>query len=506
MRIFALALLICLITAAISIAATEYWAFGDSITRGEGEGFILDPVGGNDCTAVPYPVVKCGYHWRLENALALAGIPNNVTNRGLAGESTATGKSRIDDPGEPLATSRCTDPDAGDVLLVMEGTNDINGLSNATIKANLRAMLDLATTKCVHSAVASTIRLLLAGTPIGSKTGDPLHPQVSDLATQVSSLAGEENRAYVDVWTSLCPNQACYNSNYWGRLVLADPGHVSFDGYDVMAPIFETVITAVPLPGAAGLIAPSGDGSDSTPEFSWNEHPNSDWYFLEVDGGASYGRWHPEEDICAGGVCSFDPGSALADGDHTWRVRTRNLRGVGSWSATSSFGVWTAPPAASVPGYPDTNIFDTTPIYQWNEVANATEYDLEVDVNLIQETFQATDVCSGGLCSATPTLALAVGTHSWRVRTRNPFSNGPWSGANTFDVLACSPVTNDLPGATVGGMLMESACEEIIAGSLGNYTIQGPAGDVTFHAGDKITIHNGFTVEQNAKFTAIVDK
>ncbi|MCP4202647.1 MAG: hypothetical protein GY769_12015 [bacterium] len=524
MRNFGVALLACLALVSMTApgaAATDYWAFGDSITRGGTPpspafpfGFFLDWPAGLDCTiaATSYPT-KCGYHWRLENALALAGIPNDVFNRGVAGEGTPAAVSRIELAGEPLETSRCTDSNAGDVLLLMEGTNNVSailagfpGISTTTTKNDLGAMIQKATDKCVHSVVASTIRRLLAGTPLGTWTGDPLEPVTLELKNKIVALAGEKNRAYVDVWTALCPNQACYNVRFHARLVPGDPGHVNQNGYTTMAPIFQVPITLTPLPGAATLTGPSGDVTDSTPLFSWNEHAHSDWYFLEVDGGTGYERWHPEEDICAGGVCSFDPMSALADGDHTWRVRTRNLRGVGSWSASGAFSVWTAPPAASSPGYPNTDVFDTTPIYEWSEVANATEYDLEVDTNLIQQTYLASNVCSGGLCSATPATALAVGPHSWRVRTRNPFSNGPWSGTSAFEVLACSPLINDLPGATVSGTLLESACTELIVGNLGAYTVAAPGGDVTFHAGETVTIHNGFTVEESARFTAIVDK
>ena len=523
MRIFATALLACVITTAASVAATDYWAFGDSITRGEGGGFNLDPDPGSstDCLAAsPYPT-KCGYHWRLEDALTtLAGIDNDVLNRGVAGETTGTGISRIDEAGEPLSASRCTDPDAGDVLLLMEGTNDISGaISTTTIKANLGIMIGKATTKCVHSVIASTVRRLMAGTALGSKEGDPGHLPTSLLTTKIVALAGEKNRAYVDVWSPLCPDQPCYGftqpptTNFWGRLGAGDPGHVSYLGYDVMAPLFEAAILADPLPDAVTPLGPSGDSMNTTPTFSWNEDVNSDWYFLEVDGGVSYQRWHPEEEeqtpgvnICTGGVCTFDPGVALADGDHTWRVRTRNLRGVGSWSPTSSFGVWTAPPGATTLVYPDHDIFDTmptTPVYRWTAIANATEYDLVVD-NVSQGIYQATTVCSGGLCSTTPATALMLGPHSWSVQTANPLFPGPTSSVIAFDVLACDlPVDVDLPDpGEVNEIVNEQACEDLSA--VNGYVV-GATGVVTFHAGVSIALGDGFSVLTGGTFTARVD-
>ena len=63
-----------------------------------------------------------------------------------------------------------------------------------------------------------------------------------------------------------------------------------------------------------------------------------------------------------------------------------------------------------------------------------------------------------------------------------------------------------LSGRTVSGGLLIVLGALLIAGNLGPYTVQAPLGDVTFHAGGSITIHNGFIVEQGAKFTAIVDE
>jgi lysophospholipase L1-like esterase len=504
-------------------AATIYWAFGDSITRGEGLGFKLDPVPGDDCLTNPYPVVKCGYHWRLRDALTSAGLSNDVRNRGVAGEETLDGISRIDATGEPLATDRCADPGAGDVLLLMEGTNDVSSaVSTATIKANLGAMLDLATSKCVHSAVASTIRRLKAGTPVGqslaSKEGDPLHVPTTDLATEIIALANDKARAYIDIWTPLCPNQPCYGANasppvtkYWGRLAPAEPGHLSYVGYDAMAPIFESVILANPLPGAATLTGPTGDVTTDTPPFCWSEHPNSDWYFLEVNGGASYGRWHPQEEVFPGGPCVFAPVSGLADGAHTWRVRTRNLRGVGAWSGSSSFTVWNNPPGLATSVVPNNGDFYSsspfTPTYSWNAATKAMDYRLQVNNGAaVDVLYDAGAVCSGSSCSATPPTGLGAGSYTWRVRAENPKGNGSWSTVRSFMISCPAPAINNLTGSTENGTKIIDACTEIIAGAMGPYTVASPNGDVTFHAGAKIALHNGFTVEQSAEFTAIVDQ
>ena len=90
-----------------------YVAFGDSVTEGVG-----DEEGG-------------GYPPRLEALLIARGRNADVRNRGVAGETTVDGLARID---SVLAQG-------GDVLLLMEGTNDLpHNVSPETIAFNLDEM------------------------------------------------------------------------------------------------------------------------------------------------------------------------------------------------------------------------------------------------------------------------------------------------------------------------------------------------------------------------------
>src|SRR6185503_5607520 len=77
---------------------TIYVAFGDSITQGTGD-----------------ELQRGGYPPRLQDRLVASGRSAQVRNRGLGGETTTEGLSRIN---AVLA-------EGGDVLLLMEGTNDI---------------------------------------------------------------------------------------------------------------------------------------------------------------------------------------------------------------------------------------------------------------------------------------------------------------------------------------------------------------------------------------------
>ena len=76
------------------------------------------------------------------------------------------------------------------------------------------------------------------------------------------------------------------------------------------------------------------------------------------------------------------------------------------------------------------------PTYQWNRVSGATWYYLWVNgpsgTPLIQQWYQASVICSAGLCSATPSIPLGGGTHNWWIQTWNSAGFGPWSDVKTF--------------------------------------------------------------------------
>lgn len=107
-------------------------AFGDSLTAGYGL-----------AEADAFPV-------RLQAALAARGIAARVQNAGVSGDTTATGRARLD---WALAAAPGGRPD----LVILElGANDgLQGLDPARTRANLAAMLE--------SLAARDIPVLLAG-------------------------------------------------------------------------------------------------------------------------------------------------------------------------------------------------------------------------------------------------------------------------------------------------------------------------------------------------------
>ena len=105
------------------------------------------------------------------------------------------------------------------------------------------------------------------------------------------------------------------------------------------------------------------------------------------------------------------------------------------------------------------------------------------------------------------TCSISPEAHTWRVTGKNAVGESPPSAWADFTVLDCAGFPDlNLPTQTVGGTATEKACSTITAADGANtYTVEGPAGDVTFHAGDLIVIDNGFTVEAGAEFRAKTD-
>ncbi len=205
-------------------AQTTYVAFGDSITEGIGD----DP-----------NRTEKGWPPRLEALLQQRGRSAEVRNEGRAGETTGEGISRID---RELQTG-------DDVLLLMEGTNDIGNqnVSLETIVSNLNRIARKAEARgmtVVHATVPPRFQANFDSTNI--VTGD-FNGQVRDLAwSQERRLADP-----FEVFFRLTPN--------YGQLY-SDKLHPNTAGYDRLARIFADVLTDVDnVPPVTGLITPVND-------------------------------------------------------------------------------------------------------------------------------------------------------------------------------------------------------------------------------------------------------
>lgn len=429
-------------------AADKHIGFGDSLTAGTSWPAacgtcpsIFDCTGGcNHDTGTNRE--KCGYVRRLENWL---GAGHDVLNRGVGGEDTLEGVTRIDN----VLDGQCGTPGDCVSVLLMEGTNDLNNnVMPEVAAANLETIAGKVKARNIDVVLMTTPRKVFRESNKNWKTYKNL----------VLGIATDEDLVPVNVWETLCPNDSCFNLNYWVTTstgtVCAGPyddalGHLDPDGYDVMTDLIKPVFPASP-PSAPSTSAPSGDITDTTPDFVWPHVSAARWYELDVDGALS---WWEAAAHCSGGTCTVDPGVTLATGAHSWRVRGRNLRGKGSYSAPRAFTIWNVPSVPSTSA-PAGDFYDSDPMtapfpwepYTWNESSGATSYDLEVsDLGgvVLAQSFTSS-ICSASVCSASPAAGLAAAAHTFRVRAINPAAASAWSaglGFQIYDSVPGAPTT-----------------------------------------------------------------
>jgi hypothetical protein len=177
--------------------------------------------------------------------------------------------------------------------------------------------------------------------------------------------------------------------------------------------------------------------------FSWDEVTSATQYYLWVEGpsGLLIKKFYTADEAdCDAAGCSIVPARRTwSSGTYTWWVQAWNEAGSGPWSAPLIFEI----PAPVPPGKPTLispagAIFSRAPAYTWHEVPGATQYDLLVTtasgVTVIKSRYEASALCSVGVCMITPITRLTVGTYTWQVRARNEAGMGPWSDSMGFRV------------------------------------------------------------------------
>jgi acyl-CoA thioesterase-1 len=213
-------------------AQTRYLAVGDSITFGVGD----DPELG-------------GYPARLEPILADRGMDATVENLGIPGETSAEALSRID---EVLAGG-------GDVLLLMEGTNDVGArLSPETVQFNLRQIAERAA-----DAGLETVHLTVVPR-LPSAAFDGSNQITGQLAGQVRELAWETERTLADPFeVFLFQTPDVFDAFYVGG---DDKLHPNAAGYDLLAELIADALTGVDtLPPVTGIVRPENDAQNVDP-------------------------------------------------------------------------------------------------------------------------------------------------------------------------------------------------------------------------------------------------
>lgn len=242
-------------------AQDRYIAFGDSITSG----FGFDGACETDC----------GYPRRLRNRLSAAGLGVPVVNHGQGGERTPEGLTRL--------TELLSDINAGvgDVVLLMEGSNDISRpdlICPETTLFNLGEMGRQASLRGVETVHATLI---------------PRYPDAVEdadnkvnvaMARSIRDLAFSEGRQLVDPFAVFFAQPNLFNTLYSDPDFFDPVGHPNGQGFSLLADAFFDVLTgrdnvppvlgfAEPAPGSEGIGALAririraydfGDGIDAS--------------------------------------------------------------------------------------------------------------------------------------------------------------------------------------------------------------------------------------------------
>lgn len=475
------------IPAGVSAQTFKYCAFGDSITCGKRDG--------NKCpTKTVDPLSDAGYPGRLRDSLDCTGESTScqVYNYGKGGEETLQAVTRID---TVLAEQNF------DVVLLMEGTNDVccTNRSNAAIRDNLQIIQTKAASAGVDTVYASIIQFHPDNAEWGTQ-----EPRVKNLRNAINSLATDDGRWFADPWSELCgvdnPDPSnpgpCFNNDY---AYPNDNGlHPDPSGYDRLADEFLAGLQQHLVPLKPNLVSPTDGAVTNLRTVKWDMSANATWYQIEWDNGAER-KWLDANAFCQSQPCTYTPPS-LTEDTHIWRLRARNPKGRSGWSAKRSFTYTTDPPVTPTPISPTEDTFDRTPLFRWSHVFGADEYVIQIDSETAQTKDAATH-CSGSVCEWAPTNNRSLGTHTWRVRSKNVNGMSAYSNPKDFEILACSPENLTLQtGAS--GSTTEQACHVITA--QGTYHV-GSNDDLTLHAGDKIVFRDNFRVEPGGTLHCRVD-
>lgn len=209
----------------------RFLAFGDSITEGRGD----DP-----------QRARQGYPPRLEALLQGAGVSATVLNFGEGGERTPQSLRRINQVLNQFGRP-------GDVLLLMEGTNDVSQSQDISLETtifNLDEMAGRAETKGL-TALHATI---IPRKPDARR--DPQNFLTDDLNGRIRNLAALRNRREADPYEVLRSTPNLFGGYY--AVAEEDPvGHPNPAGYDLIARVFFEAIQGIDtVPPVPGILSP----------------------------------------------------------------------------------------------------------------------------------------------------------------------------------------------------------------------------------------------------------
>jgi glucose/arabinose dehydrogenase len=220
-----------------------------------------------------------------------------------------------------------------------------------------------------------------------------------------------------------------------------DPLHAPVLPPPGQAPAAGTVLDGPP--DTAIDSAPHGITPDATPTFQFHSTESDSSFECSLDQGT------PSFAACSGPGASHTPGSELAEGTYTFRVRAIDATShVDPTPATETFTVNT-PPDTVIDSIPQGTTPDTTPTFQFHSTKAGSSFECSIDQGI-----PAFDPCSGPGASHTPASALPEGAYTFRVRAVASGSNvDPTPATEAFAIGPTSGCTVMGPAIAGTGLI-----------------------------------------------------
>ncbi|MDA1016047.1 MAG: GEVED domain-containing protein [Planctomycetota bacterium] len=202
------------------------------------------------------------------------------------------------------------------------------------------------------------------------------------------------------------------------------------------SPVFEFTVVS----GQATILGPSGEITDASPFFDWEDVPgtvrNEIWVDNKTTGETQVIR---DQQLF---ISEFSRSPVLGDHNLQWQIKTTGWNGVRSpWTPVTRFNVNLPVPTRPTVTSPTTGsqTADTTPTITWTAVEFVNVYDLWV--NRTAPTAQAQVIRRSDLTTTTftPTVALIPGDYSIEVRAANEQKEkSAWSPIVRFTITGSS--------------------------------------------------------------------
>lgn len=224
---------------------------------------------------------------------------------------------------------------------------------------------------------------------------------------------------------------------YWKVLATNSSGSSAYSGAWSV-----TLTTPLPLPSVPTLISPA-DGStveDLTPTFDWNDAANATSYHIQIATKSNMTGLVVDTDVA---TSTYTPPSNMAVDVYYWRVLATNATGSSSYTGVWDVNVIAPPPPPGAPTLISpangSGTTDTTPSFDWSDVASALDYEILVDNN---SDFSSPVINQTGLTVSgyTAVSALTNGTYYWKVRGTNASGAGTYSASWSFSIGAAPGV------------------------------------------------------------------